>query len=163
MKLRNRYGVLTMAKFEKKNTALAVVGTEGENQEVSRATVKRVAPVIVGVSSAVTMPTRANNRGSKSLYNFDALAVGQSLVVTNKTAKQLASVITNANKRYLSTKKDAEGNVVYKTVKASDGNGGITEVKTSEAVMIASKRFFATDCDPATDPDGALVRIWREV
>lgn len=150
-----------MAKFEKKNVALT--STEGENQEVSRATVKRIAPAIVGVSSAVTMPTRANNRGSKSLYNFDCLEVGQSLVVTNKTAKQLASVITNANKRYLAPKKDAEGNIVYKTAKASDGNGGFAEVKTSEAVMIANKRFFAVDCDPTKDPEAALVRIFREL
>jgi len=48
----------------------------------------RIAPVIVGISTAVTMPVnRSASRGSKSLYDFDALEVGQSIAIKNKTFK----------------------------------------------------------------------------
>lgn len=148
-----------MAKSETKTTATTAY--VGANKEVSET--KRIVPIITTVTSAVPMPTRINNRGSKSIYDFEGLAtVGASFGVKNKTAKQIASVVSNANKKYLTPKLDGEGKIVYKTTKATDGEGKTIEIATSEAVMIASKHFFADDCDPAKDPDGATVRVFRD-
>lgn len=96
----------------------------------------RIAPVIIGISEAVAMPENRSVRGSKSSYDWNGLEIGKSIAIANKTKKQLASVITNANKRF--SVKDAAGKVT------------------------ATKRFFTVDCDPKTDPDGASVRIFRE-
>jgi len=141
--------------------AIKTTSYEGANQEVSET--KRTAPILTAVTTSVPMPTRTNNRGSKSLYDIDGLAtVGASFGVKNKTAKQIASVVSNANKKHLVAKTDAAGNIVYKTTKATNGEGQTIEVATSEAVMIANKHFFAEDCDPTTDPDGASVRVFRD-
>ncbi len=126
-----------MTEAVEKTTKTTKNATAGANAEVAKVTVKRIAPVIVGISDAVPMPIRTNSRGNKSAYNWDAIEVGKSLAITNKTAKQLASVITNANKRYIA--KDAEGKPVV------------------------TKHFFTHDCNPATDPEGASVRIFRDI
>lgn len=114
---------------------------------------ERVAPVIIGVSSAVPMPTRATSRGSKSAYDFSALtAVGMSIAVGNKTAAQLSSVISNANKKAVK-----EGPQPT-TTDMKDANGNVVGTVPGEPVV---PHYFAVDTDPATDPDKATARIFR--
>lgn len=108
-----------------------------ETEAATKITKPRISPVIIGISAAVAMPTNRGGRGGKTTYDWDALEVGQSIAIANKTKKQLASIVTNANKKF--AMKDAEGKTVA-----------------------FSKRFFSVDCDPSTDPEGASVRIFRE-
>lgn len=130
----------------------------------SEGAVKRVAPELTAVSTAVAMPEQPpTRRGSKSPYPFDALTeVGMSFGIKNKTAKNMGSIVSNQNRRNLTQAKDANGNPVFKTTEMKDGAGNVTHVPTEEPEMIATKHFFAVDCDPKTDPDGASVRVFRD-
>lgn len=122
------------------------------------------APVISAVRTDVAMPVKTSNRGSKSLYDFDALtAAGMSIGVTNKTAKQLSSIISNANRKAMVQKKDANGALVFKTTELKDAAGNVTIMPTTEPEMVKTKEFFAVDTDPKTDPDKATARIFRRV
>lgn len=124
----------------------------------------RVAPELTAISTAVPMPEpTTSRRGSKSPYPFDALtAVGMSFGIKNKTAKNMGSIISNQNRKAMVEKKDAEGNTVFKTNEMKDAEGNVTHVPTSEPEMVATKHFFAVDCDPKNDPDGASVRVFRD-
>lgn len=119
----------------------------GAEKIAKAASAPRVAPIIGTISSAVAMPERTNRNG-KAVYPFDALSVGQSFSVVNKTAKQLASVVSAANRR-------ARVNKVE--------NGILVLNDKNEPVKVAGKHFFARDTDPKTDPDGASVRVWRSL
>jgi len=122
----------------------------------------RVAPMITGVSTAVPMPDRNTNRGSKTSYPFEMLTnVGMSFGVKNKTAKQLASIISNQNRKPGPTKRNADGSIVYKTQDMTAPDGSVTKVPTSEPETLPGKKYFAVDCDPKKDPDGANVRVFR--
>lgn len=126
----------------------------------------RVDPVLTTITAAVPMPSRTSKRGSASVYPFDALtAVGMSFGVKNKTAAQMSSIVSNANRKALIKKTDATGAVIFKTQELTAGDGTKTIVPTNEPEMIASKHFFAVDIDPKAkpaDPDGATVRVFRD-
>jgi hypothetical protein len=124
----------------------------------------RVEPQITGVSTAVPMPTRTNKRGSKSSYPFESLAaVGASFGVKNKTAANLASIVSNQNRKSVEPKKDEAGNVIYKMAPLKDANGAIVgQTPTTEAETVQLRHFFAVDVDAKTDPDGASVRVFRD-
>ena len=124
---------------------------------------KRIVPDITAISTAVEMPERANNRGSKSLYPFNDLPVGGSFGVTNKTAAGMASIVSNQNRKHVAEVKDAEGNAVFKTQELKGADGAVTVVPTNEVETERTKHFFAQDCDPAKDPDGATVRVFRNL
>lgn len=136
-----------------KNTAPKTETTKG-----------RVAPELTTVSKAVPMPEPSTSRrGSKSPYPFDELTEGgMSFGIKNKTAKNMGSIVSNQNRKAMTEKKDAAGNVVFKMNEITDGAGNKTQVPTTEPEMVPTKRFFAVDCDPKTDPDGASVRVFRE-
>jgi hypothetical protein len=151
-----------MAKFTKKIDITEADANATADVAAGAPTKVRVAPVLTTISNAVPIPAVKNNRGSKGAYPFDNLEIGQSFGVANRNAKQMASIVSNANKRFLVNKTDENGNVVFKTTKASDGNGGFVTVPTSEPEKVASRRFIVLNVDPATDPDQASVRIWRE-
>jgi hypothetical protein len=122
----------------------------------------RVAPKLTTVTSAVPMPDRASNRGSKTSYPFEALTtVGMSFGVMNKTAKQLASIISNQNHKPGPTKRNPDGSIVYKTADMTDAAGNVTKVPTTEPETLPGKKYFAVDCDAKKDPDGASVRVFR--
>jgi len=127
------------------------------------ATTSRVAPVLTGVSTGVPMPEQVTTRrGSKSPYPFDALTeVGASFGIKNKTAKNMLSIVSNQNRKNRIAKIDENGNTVFKMTEMKDGDGNVTKVPTEKPEMVATKSFFAVDCDPKTDPDGASVRIFR--
>lgn len=123
----------------------------------------RVAPVLTIVSNAVPMPERSSNRGSKTSYPFEALtAVGMSFGVVNKSAANLASIISNQNRKAGEVKKDATGAVIYKTQPMTAPDGTVTHVPTGEPERNEPKHFFAVDCDPKKDPDKANVRVFRD-
>lgn len=116
--------------------------------DTAKPKVERVAPQLTGAPIPLALPTRPAARTSP--YPFDALgaptrdAAGNvtaafSFGVKNKTARELAQVVSNANKRY--RKETGEG-----------------ENKTT----FQERRFFAVDCDPATDPEGAKARVYRD-
>lgn len=124
----------------------------------------RVEPELTPINSSLTMPTppRGGRRGSVSLFPFDALQVGQSFGVKNKTLSQMQGVISNQNKKGRTPKLDENGNKVMKMITAQDGAGNEVQVPGSEVETVEGKRFFGIECDPANDPDGAAVRVWRQ-
>ena len=131
---------------------------------------KRIAPQLTEVSAAIKMPTKKNNRGSKSLYPFDSLtAVGQSFGMKNKTAEQLASIISNANKKHRSEKKDENGNIVYHTKTVTGPNGEEQQVPNKEKpIMVIEKEFAAFNVTEIPDmklkdgkgPEGEISRVF---
>jgi hypothetical protein len=125
----------------------------------------RVAPVLTGINSSLSMPERINKRGSATSYPFADLAVGQSFGVKNKNAKQISSIVSNQNRKPGAPKVDASGAPVYKMVEVKDANGVVTghiPSKDRETDEENKKHFFAVDCDPKKDPEGASVRVWRD-
>lgn len=132
---------------------------------------KRIEPVIGAISQAkdVPMPERTSNRGSKTSYPFDKLtAIGSSFPVMNKTAAQLASIVSNQNRKPGKIVTNPDGTPKVKFNVVLDANG--TEI--GRTPMIADgkpvyetepqKKFFAADVDKKKDKDGAVARVWRE-
>ncbi len=124
----------------------------------------RIAPKITAIVTNIPIPEVASQsrRGTKSAYPFDDLAVGASFGVSNKELKQVASVVSQQNRRHLVKKLDAAGNVVYKK-QAVVVDGQKREIDTDQPEMVPTKRFFAAAVNPKTDPAGASVRVWRKL
>ena len=92
-------------------------------------------------SLSLPMPTVVSGRGGGAgVYPIADLPVGKSIVVKNKTKKQLTTTISSANR---------------KDWPALTADGKPIVGKTEK------RAFFAVDCDPATDPEQATARIWR--
>lgn len=113
----------------------------------------RVAPTLTAVRDDIPMPDRKVSRGSKSIYNFDALKVGQSFGIMAKQAKSMSSIISNQNKKS------------YRAVNGNDPlfhmtKNGELDVPTSHPLMY-HKVFAAVDVDPKKDPDKASCRVFR--
>lgn len=109
---------------------------------VTVAGVAREVPEITSVSNAIPIPERSYQRGSKSAYNFGLLTeIGMSFGVKNKTRAQVSPVVSRENKR----------------------NRTDTPDPTQPGKMIStwSARYEAFDVNPANDPDGAKVRVFR--
>lgn len=136
----------------------------------------RIAPIITGIlaASAVPMPDRVVNRGSKTNYPFESLAnVGDSFGVKNKTAANIQAIVANQNRKLGPVKKDANGLPVikgYQDVQMKDQNGVVigkvpgTAQNGAEIEYehLPQKKYFAMDVDAANDPQSASVRVWRE-
>lgn len=131
--------------------------------ETAKKSKPRVAPEITKVSAAVEMPKTTSNRGSTSQYPFDDLEQGQSFGVLNKTKKDMASIVSNQNKKNKAKKLDENGNVVFTTKIVTGADGTKTEVPTDKPEMISEKFFFVVDTDPANDPDKASCRVFRKI
>lgn len=121
----------------------------------------RVAPVLTAISSDVPMPQVSTRRGNNSIYPFEKLEVGQSFGILNKTAKNMGSVVTSANKRFMVDAVDSEGKPIYKTQEVKAADGTVSKVPTLEREKAPGKVFAAFDVDPKTDPQGASVRVFR--
>lgn len=125
----------------------------------------RVASTISAIRVDIPVPTHRSARGSKSIYPFDDLPVNGSFGVHGRTAKQMASIVSNANRaaKNQQPKKDENGNVIFKTREVKDATTGvISHENTNEFVTENIKNFFAVDVNPAEDADGASVRIFRD-
>lgn len=127
------------------------------------------APTVILSTAAIAMPTaeeRSKSRGrggNKTFYNFAALELFKSIAVIGRTAKQLSSTVSSANKadaKHFVT--DDKGKAVM--VPTTDDAGNVVKGADGKPLMTEkTKKFFVVDCDPATDPEGATARIWREV
>jgi hypothetical protein len=155
------------AKAKTEETAPATdtnAATDAAPAETVKARRDNEAAQIGAVSKAVPMPA-STPRGTKSRYPFDDLTeVGMSIPVLNKTAAQLRTLVSQANSKNKVKKTDAAGNVIFKTTEVRDAEGNVTgRTPTSEPEMVAGKVFFASDCNPETDPDKAMARIFRKI
>ena len=130
----------------------------------------RVEPVLTGAFK-IDMPERQSKRGSESKYPFDTLTeIGQAFGVKNKTASQLSSIVSNANRKALVEVKDAAGNTLYETKELTGADGTKTVVPdTSKPKTEATKHFFAHDVDAAmkakikgTPLEGSTVLVFRD-
>lgn len=122
---------------------------------------ERVAPVLTAITADIPMPQVVTRRGNNSIYPFEKLEVGQSFGIQNKTAKQMGSVVTSANKRFMVEAVDANGAPIFKTTEIKNADGTVSRVPTLEKEMAPGKVFAAFDVDPKTDPHGASVRVFR--
>lgn len=106
--------------------------TETTKPAAAATTTKRVEAVIVtgaAPTGFVVPPKPSRGRGSAPRYPFDDLArVGDFFGVKNKERRQLASPITNANKRFRNELKNADGSV---------------------ASTVQEREFYAVDVDAA--------------
>lgn len=119
---------------------------------------------IVATRTDIAIPAGAgrSTRGSRSLYPFDDLEVLGSFGVLNKTAKQMASTVSGANKRHMVDAIDAAGNKIFKTQDVKQPDGTIVKQPTLETEKVPGRVFVVMDVDPATDPDNATCRVWRK-
>lgn len=95
-------------------------------------------PTVTTPTDAVQMPNPNRRAGRRSAYPFDDLdEQGMSFGIVGKSAKDLQSIISNQNRKYRDV--------------APDGS------------PVQERHFFARDVDPETDPDGATVRVFRDI
>lgn len=116
-------------------------------------------------SAAVTMPTAAerektSKRGGRGIYPLDKLEVGKSIAVIGRAARQLSTTVSTWNAKKLPVL-DKNGAPVLQPVKDDDGKP-VKGVDGKAEMVAVTRKFFAVDTDPATDPEGANARIWRE-
>lgn len=142
----------------KKEKSVTEANTEAKSTRTYEAA--SVTPVTSNVPMPENIGKRANS--GRGVYDFDSLEVGQSFGVTNKTAKQIASAVSAANKRFRTNKLDANGAVIYKTQEVKHADGTVTKQPTLDPETVPGRVFVSADVDPATDPDGATVRVWRK-
>lgn len=135
---------------------IAKVKSAGASNIAKAAAAPRVAPVLTAISAAVAIPDRPARNG-RTVYPFDMLSKGQSFGVANKTAKQLASIVSAANKRNRRPKRDTANNIIFKMKKNDAG----VLVTTNEPETVFDKYFIVLDVDPKSDPDKATARVWR--
>lgn len=123
--------------------------------EATSATPK-VKQVVFGITDAVPMP---DEDSSRSKYPFDELKVNQSFGVAGRDKKSFNSIIYAAQQRHAVAVLNEDGTpkTKMKEVKNKDGS------KTNELVpeKNLTRKFVAYDVDPAKDPEGATVRIYR--
>lgn len=124
---------------------------------------ERIAPVLTPIIADVPIPEVASRprRGIKSVYPFDQLDIGQSFGVSNKTLKQIASVVSAQNRKHLVQKLDDQGRPLTRPITAKTADGHTVTTAGTKPVMVASKRFYAAEVDPKRDPAKATIRVWR--
>ena len=141
----------------KKTAAEATATTEkaARNYEAAK---------IAAPRTDIAIPATAgrSNRGGRSLYPFDDLEVNGSFAVLNKTAKQMASTVSGANKRHMVDATDTVGNKIFKTQDVKQADGSIVKQPTLETEKVPGRIFVVADVDPNTDPDKAVCRVWRK-
>jgi hypothetical protein len=105
----------------------------------------RIDPILTGTAK-IALPERKSKRGSESKYPFAALTeAGMAFGVKNKTAAQLSSIVSNANRKALQPKLNADGTQIFKTKEIKAADGTVTNVPTQEAEMEATAHYFAFD------------------
>jgi hypothetical protein len=94
----------------------------------------------------LTLPA-TKSRGTKSKYAFDSLtAVGMVLGVKGKEARNLSSVVSNANRKYVTQVTGADGLPVFETKQIAGADGQIMNVPdTTKPVTTAERKFRAVE------------------
>lgn len=132
----------------------------------------RIEPVLAAGVATVNIAKPTSNRGSTTLYPFgDLSAPGQAFGVKNKTAKQLASIVSNQNKKGIVPKKDANGNVIFKTTEMKDANGVVIgQTPTTDPETTVERRYYAVDVTTeigktlkGTPLEGSSALVVREI
>lgn len=113
-------------------------------------------PEVKAIRKGVERPANAKKAGAKSKYDFDSLEVGDSFGVVGKTAQSFNSIIYTAEQRFAVDVLGENGSPKTRIKKLK---GGATEVVNQKA---KTREFSAYDVDPATDPDKATVRVFRD-
>lgn len=133
------------------------------------------APQLTAISTAVALPEKRAAAGGKgSVYPFAELGAptrdeagnitaAASFGVKNKTAREMSSIVSNANKKYLTKKRNADGSYVYKTKQIEVAPGQTADVPSTDHEMVAERKFVVYSVDPKTDPEGAQSRVFREI
>lgn len=127
----------------------AAVAAATETKRPGAPSGPRVAPT-VSTAVMISLPIADRRRGSASVYPFDTLTeVGMAFGVKGKVAKNLSSVVNNANKKNMVAERDAAGNAMFemKSVPQADGSS-MTVPDTTKPKMVAGKRFRAVDVTP---------------
>jgi hypothetical protein len=142
-----------------------------EPAATTASTQDRATPIITAPTFLALPVKPKTNRGSKSVYNFESLEApktddaGNTLyanfAVMNKTAKQLRSVVSAANKKQLQPASNPDGSPKFKMQTLKDAAGNPIAVPTQEREQEHAKYFRVYDVDPSTDPDGASARVFR--
>lgn len=116
------------------------------------------------VVSDIPMPEKRpnlGNRGGRSIYPFDTMEPGQSFGVVGKTLKNIASTVASANKRFAKPDKLVADNNPDGTPKMVEAT--VNGVKQLVPAKRPERKFVAMAVDAATDPQGASVRVWRQL
>ena len=131
--------------------------------------VEKTAPKLTTVFKLDVPAALSARRGSKSLYPFDQLSeVGSAFGVFGKTKAEMASVVSAANRRNRTEKKDGNGQPVRKQEPVRDGSGNITGYQPGEIEMEQTVHFVVydvTDAIAATLPEefkGATAIVQRD-
>lgn len=96
--------------------ALAATGYANAAAKPATAAATREEPkVTTGTIEGFALPPKPRGGGSASKYPFDSLGTGEFFSVGNKSRRQMASPVNNANKKYRSQAKDAAGTVISTT------------------------------------------------
>lgn len=127
---------------------------------------KAEAPQITELVSDMPIPTITRGAvGSRSPFPFDTMEVGQSFGVSNKTAKQMSSIVSNQNRKASNyrNKVDAEGKeILTPATPITDANGNVVGQKPGEPIKEQIKVWVVSEVDHKKDPAKARVRIWRK-
>lgn len=95
-------------------------------------------PTVTPPTATVQMPNPNRRLGRRSAYPFEDLTEpGMSFGIVGKSAKDLQSAISNQNRKHRQVMPDG--------------------------TVAQARHFFARDVDPETDPDGATVRVFRDI
>lgn len=146
---------------------LAAAADAGSKPAATAAAAKPAAKsegTVIGISSAVALPSRPNKRGQKNKYPFDKLEIGQSIAIKGMKAENLASTIATNNRKeeFKVFKKNDAGEIVRGFKEIKDAAGNVISTVPGDAIVLSQRVFFALDCDPKKDPEGADVRIFRD-
>lgn len=79
--------------------------------DAPKPTKERVAPEVTSIAT-IDMPKPVRGGGTASAYAFDKLEVGQAFGVKNKGKREIASAVTNANRKYRNEMKNEAGEVL---------------------------------------------------
>lgn len=109
----------------------------------------RVAPV-TSAAVKIDLPIPERRGGNRSLYPFESLTeAGMAFGIKGKPAKNLSSVINNANKKFLIQERDENGTPVFETKTVPQADGSILTVPdTAKPKMTAARKFRAVDVTP---------------
>jgi hypothetical protein len=144
----NQSGVFHMATKTASAPAAAAAATDTAKRP-GAPTGPRVAPV-TSAAVKIDLPIPERRGGNRSLYPFESLTeAGMAFGIKGKPAKNLSSVINNANKKFLTQERDANGTPVFETKSVPQADGTtLTVPDTEKPKMVASRKFRAVDVTP---------------